>query len=74
MSRSAQKEWLEGVFADPLFAELVPCAEAESGVLSMCLKPLQQRNASKCLALGGMIHAAKNGALHNVFVKLKSGR
>ena len=74
MSRAAQREWLEGVFADPLFAELVPCAQAESGALRMCLKPLQQRNAAKCLALGGAIHTAKNGALHNVFLKLKAGR
>ena len=74
MSRAEQKEWLEGVFADPLFDELVPCAQAESGALRMCLKPLQQRNVSKCLALGGAIHTAKNGALHNVFLKLKAGR
>ena len=74
MNRAAQKEWLEGVFADPLFAELIPCAEAESGALRMCLKPLQQRNISKCLALGGAIHTAKNGVLHNVFLKLKAGR
>ncbi len=74
MSGSAQKEWLQGVFADELFNELVPCAQADSQALRLCLKPLQQRNASKCLALGGAIHAAKNGALHNVFVKLKSGR
>ena len=74
MSGSAQKEWLQGVFADELFNELVPCAQADSQALRLCLKPLQQRNASKCLALGGAIHAAKNGALHNVFVKLKSSR
>lgn len=74
MSGTAQKEWLQGVFADDLFDELVPCAQADSQALRLCLKPLQQRNASKCLALGGAIHAAKNGALHNVFVKLKSGR
>lgn len=74
MSGSAQKEWLQGVFADELFDELVSCAQADSQALRLCLKPLQQRNASKCLALGGAIHAAKNGALHNVFVKLKSGR
>ena len=74
MNGSAQKEWLQGVFADELFGELVPCAQADSQALRLCLKPLQQRNASKCLALGGAIHAAKNGALHNVFVKLKSGR
>lgn len=74
MNRTAQAEWLKGVFADPLFDELVPCAEAESGALRMCLKPLQQRNVSKCLTLGGVIHTAKNGALHNVFLKLKAGR
>lgn len=74
MSGSAQKEWLQGVFSDELFNELVPCAQADSQALRLCLKPLQQRNASKCLALGGAIHAAKNGALRNVFVKLKSGR
>lgn len=74
MNHAAQAEWLEGVFADPLFEELVSCAEAESGALRLCLKPLQQRNVSQCLALGGAIHTAKNGALHNVFVKLKAGR
>ena len=74
MSGSAQKEWLQGVFADELFGELVPCAQADSQALRLCLKPLQQRNASKCLALGGAIHAAKNGAFRGVFQKLKSGR
>ena len=74
MNGSAQKEWLQGVFADELFGELVPCAQADSQAMRLCLKPLQQRNASKCLALGGAIHAVKNGALHNVFVKLKSSR
>ena len=53
---------------------LAEVTQADSQALRLCLKPLQQRNASKCLALGGAIHAAKNGALHNVFVKLKSGR
>lgn len=74
MSKAQQKEWLEGVFADPLFNELVPCAEADSQALRLCLKPLQQRNAAKCLALGSAIHTAKNGALHNVFLRLKAGR
>ncbi len=74
MSYAAQKEWLQGVFADELFSELVPCAQADSQALRLCLKPLQQRNASKCLALGGAIHAAKNGAFRGVFQKLKAGR
>lgn len=74
MSGSAQKEWLQGVFADELFNELVPSAQADSQALRLCLKPLQQRNASKCLALGGAIHAAKNGAFRGVFQKLKAGR
>lgn len=74
MSGSAQKEWLQGVFADELFNELVPCAQADSQALRLCLKPLQQRNAAKCLALGGAIHAAKNGAFRGVFQKLKAGR
>ncbi len=74
MSAVQQREWLQDVFADSLFEELVPLAQADSRALSVCLKPLQQRNASKCLALGGLIHAAKNGALRNVFQKLKAGR
>ena len=74
MSGSAQKEWLQGVFADELFNELVPSAQADSQALRLCLKPLQQRNAAKCLALGGAIHAAKNGAFRGVFQKLKAGR
>ena len=74
MSGSAQKEWLQGVFADELFNELVSCAQADSQALRLCLKPLQQRNAAKCLALGGAIHAAKNGAFRGVFQKLKAGR
>ena len=74
MSGSAQKEWLQGVFSDELFNELVPSAQADSQALRLCLKPLQQRNASKCLALGGAIHAAKNGAFRGVFQKLKAGR
>ncbi len=74
MSASQQREWLQAVFADPLFEELIPLAQADSRALSICLKPLQQRNAAKCLALGSIIHTAKNGALRNVFQKLKAGR
>ena len=74
MSTGQQREWLQGVFADPLFEELIPLAQADSRALSICLKPLRQRNAAKCLAMGGIIHTAKNGALRNVFQKLKAGR
>ncbi len=74
MSAVQQREWLEGVFADPLFGELVPNAQAESRALATCLKPMQQRDVAKTLALGKLIHAAKGGALHGVFQKLKAGR
>ncbi len=74
MSSAQQREWLEGVFADPLFGELVPNARAESRALATCLKPMQQRDVAKTLALGKLIHAAKGGALHSVFQKLKAGR
>ena len=74
MSTGQQREWLQGVFADPLFEDLIPLAQADSRALSICLKPLRQRNAAKCLAMGGIIHTAKNGALRNVFQKLKAGR
>jgi glycosyltransferase involved in cell wall biosynthesis len=74
MNGAQQREWLEGVFADALFDELVPCAKSESRAVAMCLRPLQQRNVAKSLTLGKFIHAAKGGALHNVFMRLKTQR
>lgn len=74
LNHSQRVSWCNQLFKDPLFQELIPCAQADSFILRVCVKVLQHNNASISVALGQMIHEAKHGLLHNLFVKIKASR
>lgn len=74
MSSRDRTKWLEEVFDDPLFNELIPHAEAkDSTALEVCLIPLKDKRVKGTLRLGHMIHFARNHATSS-FDKIKSGR
>lgn len=74
MKHSQRVAWCKEVFQDELFKELIPFAKADSAVLNACIKALRKQSVSECLALGSVIHHAKQGVLHDVFLKLKGKR
>ena len=74
MNHNQRVAWCKEVFQDELFKELIPFAKADSAVLNACIKALRKQSVSECLALGSVIHHAKQGVLHDVFLKLKGKR
>ena len=74
MDHSERIAWCKQLFLDPLFQELIPCAQADSFVLRACIKILHHNNANTSVALGRIIHEVKQGPLHNLFVKIKASR
>lgn len=74
MSHSERIAWCKQLFSDPLFQELIPCAQADSFVLRACIKILHHNNANVSVALGRIIHEVKQGPLHNLFVRIKARR
>lgn len=74
MGRAEREAWLRGVFADPLFDELIPHAEAEEGsALATALIPLKDRRLKGTLRMAGLIHFAK-GRFGTQLNKLRSQR
>ena len=74
MTIARQKAWLEKLFEDPLFIELVPNAHArDSKILGLCLSILNKRNIPALLVLGNAIHLVR---IHGttLYTKVKSGR
>lgn len=74
MNHHRRAIWCKGVFQDELFKELIPFAKADSAVLNVCIKALRKQSVSECLALGSVMHHAKQGVLHDAFLKLKGKR
>ena len=62
MDAQARREWIASVFADPLFEELVPSAEADDLLLKVCLIPFKRRQADAVLALGRAVHLVRDHA------------
>ena len=74
LSGSGRREWLQGVFDDPLFDELMPHAEAEEGsALAICLIPLKDKRLRGTLRLARLIHFAKDH-FYTLFTRLRSQR
>ena len=74
MTGAQQKEWLEKLFEDELFVELVPHSHARgSKVLELCLKILNSHNIPALLALGNAIHLVRYHGT-TLYAKVKSGR
>lgn len=74
MTIGQQKTWIEKVFDDDLFIELVPHAHArDSKVLELCLQILNSHNIPALLAIGNAIHAVRYHG-RTFYAKVKSGR
>lgn len=59
MTASDRAEWMESVFQDELFCDLVPHAQADDLASNLCLVPLKQRCAPAVLALGWAAHEVR---------------
>jgi len=74
MTISQQKEWLEKLFKDDLFIELMPHAHAvDSKILELCLQILNSHNIPALLAIGNAIHLVRYHG-RTLYAKVKSGR
>lgn len=72
MSKAERRAWVEALFDDPLFNELIPFAQADSVLLNSAFRPLKARSVSGMLFLGSVVHAAKkrtSGMLRNAKTK-----
>ena len=62
MDARTRQKWIEGVFTDPLFDELVSGAEADDALLKACLIPFKRKQAEAVLALGAAVHFVRDHA------------
>ena len=62
MDAKARKAWIESVFADPLFNELVPHATADDPLLKACIIPFKHKQPRAVLALGSLVHLVRDRA------------
>lgn len=60
MGPADRKAWIDGVFCDPLFCELVPSATADDRLLRACLVPFKRGQANVVLALGRVVHLVRD--------------
>lgn len=73
MTRKARRAWLQAVFADALFQDLMPFAAADSPVLQTMIRLLQKKRSGLCLFLGHTIYFVQN-RLNAVFIRIKQVR
>lgn len=73
MNHAGRKQWCKECFADPLFCELIPCAQANGLALKACLPLLQSKSAAAALFAGRAIYFAKHLG-GQLFAKLKATR
>ena len=74
MTDNDRRAWLESVFADELFDELVMVAKAhDSKLLSVCLELLRTRNVMALIALGKAVHVVRSRSTV-LYSKAKAGR
>lgn len=73
MNLRQRKVWIERLFEEELYHELIPYGKSESAVLKVMLKALKWENTIFCLALGRVIFILKNN-LPMLFSKVKQNR
>ena len=74
MNLRARRLWIEELYHDPLFCELIPAAEAEeSRELALCLSLLKARNTPALLAAGRGIHIIRSTST-SAYTKARSKR
>ena len=74
MNIAARWAWIEQLYRDPLFIELIPAAEADqSKELALCLSFLKARNTPALLAIGRGIHIVRTAST-SAYTKVRSKR
>jgi glycosyltransferase involved in cell wall biosynthesis len=74
MNHKDRIAWLERLFQEPLFNELVTCAHAQDSTsLALCIRLLNARNITSLLALGQIIHVVRTRST-TLYTKVKSHR
>lgn len=74
MSRKDRQRFCREIFQDPLFARLIPGADArDSRALSLALKCMKKRSVLLCTLMGRGVHAIR-ACLPLVYSKVKSER
>lgn len=74
MTQAQQEAWIQSVFEDPLFDELVMQAKPDNNpTLAACLVPLKNKDAKGSVLLGALIHGVRSRST-TVYTKLRSLR
>lgn len=73
MTHADRKKWVQDVFKDDLFLELMPSAQPNGAAMGVLLRLLKQKSVFLCLAAGRVIYLVQN-KMKSVFVKLKQKR
>ena len=74
LTRREQLGWLEAVYQEPLYDELIPFAQAQdSAALALCLQPLKRKESVILLWIGRMIHFVRTRST-TLYSRAKSGR
>lgn len=73
MTHADRKKWVQDVFKDDLFLELIPSAQPNGAAMGILLRILQRKSVFLCLATGRVIYLVQN-KMKSVFVKLKQKR
>ena len=73
MNHAKRKQWIQSVFADSLFIELIPSAQPNGVTMKLLLHILQKKSVSLSLLVGRVIFFVQN-QMRSVFVQLKQKR
>lgn len=73
MNHKQRKKWMEHVFQDPLFQELISFGDSSSVIVKIMIVLLKYERTGFCLLLGRFIFVIKN-KLPMVFAKVKQRR
>lgn len=73
MTFKQRKQWIRGIFKDPLFEAVIPYSSADSGILRIMGSLLKNKRELGCIMLGRIIFVVKN-YLPMVFAAIKQKR
>lgn len=73
MTHADRKKWVQDVFKDDLFLELIPSAQPNGAAMGVLLRILQRKSVTLSLLAGRFIFFVQN-QMRSVFVKLKQKR
>lgn len=73
MNSRQRKAWIDALFKDELYNELIPYGNSQSAILKIMICALKKKKAVFCLLLGRVIFITKN-KLPMLFSKVKQNR